>query len=181
MPDESELAQLARSGDPDTFAQALEPYLPMLFAYSRALCGDYHAAQDVVQETALIAFRKRHLFFPEADFGTWLRAIARREALAARRKLSRHPCILDETIERVYEEPTPAADTERGLALAQCLQVLSARMGQALRAHYFQGLRLAELAARLEMSTAAVKQMLYRARLTLEACVRKRLSLKGTS
>src|SRR6266850_2558088 len=34
-----------------------------IFAYSRAIFSDYHAAQDVVQETAIIAFRNlKHLF-----------------------------------------------------------------------------------------------------------------------
>ena len=163
----------------EDFERLVAPYLPMLFAYSRAICGDYHAAQDVVQETVLIAFRKRGLFFPEADFGTWLRAIARREALSVRRKLARLNRSLDEAIEHVYENPAPVAETPRGTALAECLRTIAARMGSVLRGHYFQGLPLAELAVQLGMTPNAVKQLLYRARLNLQNCMEKRLSLEN--
>ena len=79
------------------------PHLAALLAYSRAICGDFHAAQDVVQETALIAYRNLDRFFAEADFATWLKAIARRQALAARRKLGRHRLAAEELLEAVYE------------------------------------------------------------------------------
>ena len=82
--DESDLLDKAKAGDGAAFELLLVPHLPMLFAYSRAICGDYHAAADVVQETALIALRRLDHFFPEADFAAWLKAIARREALSAR-------------------------------------------------------------------------------------------------
>src|SRR5262249_42656769 len=79
---ESGLLELAKAGDREAFASALGPYLPMLYAYSRSICADHHIAQDVVQQTALIAYRKVGFLFKEVDFGTWLKGIARREALA---------------------------------------------------------------------------------------------------
>ena len=75
---DAELLDLARAGKPEAFERLVEPYVPMLLAYSRAVSGDYHLAMDVVQQTLLVAYRKLHHFFPEADFGVWLRAIARR-------------------------------------------------------------------------------------------------------
>jgi len=52
---ETRLLKAAQGGDPKAFERVLRPHLPMLFAYSRAICGDFHAAEDVVQETAQIA------------------------------------------------------------------------------------------------------------------------------
>src|SRR5438105_576107 len=100
MDNETELIARAKKGDAPSFEHLMTPYLSMLFAYSRAICSDYHAAQDVVQETAIIAFRNLDHLFPEADFPTWLRAIARRQALDARRKLRRHARFTEEAIER---------------------------------------------------------------------------------
>src|SRR5204863_498194 len=89
MEDEQRLLAQAKKGNAPAFERLVTPYLPMLFAYSRAICLDYHAAQDVVQETAIIAFRNLNHLFPEADLPTWLMSIARRQPLAVLRKLHR--------------------------------------------------------------------------------------------
>src|SRR5262245_52690545 len=105
---ETRLIAAARGGDAPAFDPAIRPHLPMLFAYSRAIVGDYHAAEDVVQETVQIAFRKLNYLIPEADFAGWLKAIARRQALSARRKLNRSSLVQEELLERVYQDPAPA-------------------------------------------------------------------------
>lgn len=176
---DNELREQARPGHPDAFERALNPHLPMLFAYSRAICGDHHTAQDVVQETALIAFRNLHHLFPEADFATWLRAIARRQALAARRKLSRVQLgLVEEAIEVVFEDSTPDATAAQREALQRCLELLGGRLAEVVRGHYFHGAKVAELADRLTMNANAVKQLLYRARQSLRECIRERLRVE---
>jgi len=176
-PTESELLNQAKAGNRKAFERALVPHLPMLFAYSRAIGGDYHTAQDVVQEPALIAFRNLEHLFPEVDFAIWLRAIARRQALAARRKLARLDLgIVEETLESVYQDPTLTA--LRREALLKCLEALGGRMAQVIRGHYFEGAKLLELAAEMTMKTNAVKQLLFRARLNLRDCIRERLRLE---
>jgi RNA polymerase sigma-70 factor (ECF subfamily) len=178
-PAEIELLNQAKAGDRVAFERALKPHLPTLFGYSRAICGDYHVAQDVVQETALIAFRNLNHLFAETDFATWLRAIARRQALAARRKLARLGLgIVEEAVEAVYQDPSPAATASRRAALQKCLEALGGRLGQVIRGHYFQGSKLAELADAMAMKVNAVKQLLYRARLSLRDCIRERLRLE---
>jgi RNA polymerase sigma-70 factor (ECF subfamily) len=175
MEDEARWLALAKNGDRPAFERLLSPYLAMLFAYSRAICSDYHAAQDVVQETAIIAFRNLGHLFPEADFSTWLRAIARRQALEARRKLPRYARFAEEAIERVYQDPaSPEVAAQRRL-LGDCVRALGGRSRQMVEAHYFKGSSLAQVAQDLKTSVAAVKQLLYRSRKLLEECVRSRL------
>lgn len=175
MENEIRLLALAKKGDASSFELVLKPHLPMLFAYSRAICSDYHAAQDVVQETALIAFRNLSHLFPEADFSTWLRAIARRQALEARRKLPRLAAFAEEAIERVYDDPaSPEVAVQRRL-LNDCVHALAERSRQTVERHYFRGLSLAQIASELETTVTATKQLLYRARKMLEECVRSRL------
>lgn len=176
--DESRLLDEARSGDAAAFERVLTPYLPMLFAYSRAICGDYHTAQDVVQTTALIAYRNLNHLFPEADFAAWLKAIARRQALAARRGLTRVKLLADDLLEQAYQDPSPAATGPYQDALSRCLDALGGRMAEVVRVHYFQGTKLAAAAEKLELSATAAKQLLYRARLRLRDCVQARLGLE---
>jgi RNA polymerase sigma-70 factor (ECF subfamily) len=178
---ETKLLSAAKAGDAHAFERALRPHLPMLFAYSRAICGDFHAAEDVVQETAQIAYRKLNYLIPEADFAGWLKAIARRQALAARRKLTKASLVAETVIERVYQDPTSAALDRRGEALEMCLRQLEGRAAEAVRAHYFEGVKLNELAPKLAMTPAAVRQMLHRVRLLLLECVQKRLGVESLS
>ena len=173
--DESDLLDKAKAGDGAAFESLLVPHLPMLFAYGRALCGEYHAAADVVQETALIAFRRLEHFFPEADFAGWLKAIARREALAARRKAAKLTPLVEELIEAAFSDPTPAAVGPQREALAKCLELLSGRSRDVIRAHYFDGLKLLDIATAAKVKLNTVKSLLHRARLSLEDCVRRRM------
>jgi len=177
--DEAALLERAKAGGREAFERLVEPHVPMLFAYGRALCGDYHLAMDVVQQTLLIAYRKLHLFFPEADFSVWLRAICRREALDTRRRAARAaPSVLVEAVEAAYETAGPEDSPRRG-ALARCLGSLEGRSGQLVRRHYFDGTDLATLSKALGMTLAAAKQLLYRTRLALRECIRKRLAAEG--
>lgn len=177
MVDDATLLERAKAGKREAFEGLVERHIPMLFAYSRSICGDYHRAMDVVQQTLLIAFRKLHLFFPEADFSVWLRAIARREALDARRRASKTQLATLEVIETVYEEA--AEESPRRSALARCLAALDHRGGQLVRRHYYEGVDLSSLSKSLGMTLAAAKQMLYRVRLALRECIRKRVAAEG--
>lgn len=180
LDNETKLLAAAKAGSPDAFERALRPHLPMLFAYSRAICGDFHAAEDVVQETAQIAYRKLNYFIPEADFAGWLKAIARRQALAARRKLTKSSVVAENVIEKIYQDPMTATADRRGEALEVCLKQLGGRAAEAVRAHYFDGIKLNDLAPKLSMSPAAVRQMLHRVRLLLLDCVQKRLGVESS-
>ena len=174
MESEAELLARSKKGDAPSFERLVTPYLPMLFAYSRAICLDFHAAQDVVQETAMIAFRNLNHLFPEADFSTWLRAIARRQALEARRKLHRVARFAEEAVERAYQDPASPEVAVQQKFLVDCLRGLGHRVQRVVEDHYFRGSALSAVAARLKTSESAVKQLLYRARKLLEDCVRKR-------
>jgi len=176
---ESRLLKTAQGGDPKAFERILRPHLSMLFAYSRAICGDFHVAEDVVQETAQIAYRKLNFFIPEADFSGWLKAIARRQALAARRSLTKTNLVADDVIERVYQDPAPAASGRRGEALTECIDTLEGRAAQAVKGHYFEGVKLNELADRMGMTSVAMRQLLHRVRVLLLECVRRRLSVEN--
>ena len=50
------------------------PYIPNLRRYARALVGDRHAADDLVQDTLERAVRKFHLWRP-GDLRAWLFSI----------------------------------------------------------------------------------------------------------
>lgn len=181
QPSENTLLERAKAGDREAFACALQPYLPMLYAYGRSMTCDHHTAQDVVQQTALIAFRKIGFLFPEVDFGSWLKGIARREALSERRKTARWRPVLEELLEAAYDDPTPAAVGPEREALGECLKRLQGQAAAILTAHYFQGEKLTVIAQQRGLNDNTVRTVLHRARLVLEDCVRGRLGLEASS
>jgi RNA polymerase sigma-70 factor, ECF subfamily len=173
----------AKAGDRQAFESLLKPHLPMLAAYCRTICGDFHAGMDAVQETALIAYRKLHLYFGEADFATWLKAIARREALSVRRKrVPSIPLVGERLLEIAFDDPSPDALEDHKDALKKCLEELDrrdARSAEVLRSHYYQGSPLGGISAETGINLNTVKTLLHRARLALEACVERRLRAEG--
>jgi RNA polymerase sigma-70 factor (ECF subfamily) len=177
---EEELLELALKGDKSAFEDALRPHLAMLLAYSRAICGDFHAAEDVVQETALVAFRRLNRLFPEVDFATWLRGIAKRQAFAARRQQTKAIPLLDDALELAYADAEPANDREHD-ALSNCISRLGDKVGRIVHQHYRDGMALAEVAEGLNMSVGAVKVAMHRARMQLKDCVRNYLQRKDES
>jgi RNA polymerase sigma-70 factor, ECF subfamily len=180
-PDEVGLLEQAKRGDKDAFARALCPYLPMLYAYGRSICGDHDLAQDVVQQTAMIAYQKIGFLFPEVDFGTWLKGIARREALSERRKAARIRPAIEGILEAVYDDPTPEAVAPEREALGECLKKLKGQASEIVGAHYFEGQKLTEIARLRSLNFNTVRTILHRARMMLEECVRARVTQAGSS
>ena len=156
-----------------------------LLAYLYALSGDYHAAEDLVQETLLVASAKREHYFPEADFGSWLRAIARNLWMRERRASGRRPTPSPEVVESLADricDPAQCAEPRwqaEKAALAECLGHLDAADRDLVRGHFWSGQRYDELARAAGRTLAWVKVRMFRARKLLADCVRRRLAGAG--
>ncbi len=168
------LLQAARAGDTQAIAALFAPHLPMLHAYCRAICGDHHAAEDAVQDTLLIAHEHRDRLFPEIDIAGWLRAIARRRALMAGRSRRRLTAFAEGMVQQVYEDDGGSGERERELrALDACLARLGERARSLIRATYFAGQPVADVARTAAMTETAVRTALHRAREVLGECLRR--------
>jgi RNA polymerase sigma-70 factor (ECF subfamily) len=157
---------------------------PMLLCYARALVGgDEHHAEDVVQESFLIAHRRRDDFREGEDFGRWLRGIARNKVLEGQRSSARQPIVdsrivegMDEVFALFDAGPTPDEPWRERLArlLKQCVDKLTPTLRDALMQVYRDGRSLRDAAAALASSPPAVAQRLSRARELIRECVQSR-------
>ncbi len=94
------------------------PYIPHLRRYARALVGDRHAADDLVQDTLERAVRKFHLWRP-GDLRAWLFSIMHNVFVNQLRARGQSPSSeLDEHLAAATttEWVTDVHDLERGLA-----------------------------------------------------------------
>lgn len=154
----------------------------MLLAYILSIVSDYKLAEDVAQQSFLIAYRKiDSLKDPEA-FPAWLRGIARLEALAALRRRDREfpvePIVLQQLDEayRRFEEQRPTETWEERFHLVEeCYERLPEALQTVCRLHYFEGHKAWQIAESLALNLTAVLKRLERARTALRDCVRAKL------
>ncbi len=150
---------------------------PHLASYIGAMIRDRHAADDVLQEVAVILWRKYPEFDRAKPFIAWGIGIARLEILQARRAAGRsivtyHSDLLD-AVGREFAERASEFDG-RADALRDCLKGVSERAWRLLRQRYEEALTPQAIAAQLGQDVNAVRVALHRARTALEACVERR-------
>ncbi len=165
----------------------LEQHRPMLAAYAFALTGDHHTAEDAVQEAAIIAALepRRIPDAPQAAAG-WLRAVVRRKALELGRKArGERRQLRPEVVELVadsFDAVATDANTRRlermRRAMAQCVERLSARARQAVRARYIERASCTCIAERCGLRVDQVYTLLKRSRASLIRCVDRQLELE---
>lgn len=154
--DRALVARVLLGDDRDAFGQLVRRHQGMVRAQLRRLLkGDATAADDLAQETFLLAWRKLGQFRGEARFSTWLYRIAYSCFLQAHRKHAwptgdGH----DGELERL---PAPEQGTELQHDLERAMRTLSAAE-QAVLLHCVQmGLSHEEAAYVLAMPLGTVK------------------------
>jgi len=74
--DEQLMISLVKKGDLSAFEELLTRYERPLFNYIVRHIGDFHAAQDLFQETFYRIFKHRESFNPDLEFSAWAYRIA---------------------------------------------------------------------------------------------------------
>ena len=82
----NDLIQAALGGSDQAFSRLVETNQGALRAFLRRSCGDWGLAEDLAQETFLLAWERMDRFDPQASFRAWLFGIGYRLCLAALRK-----------------------------------------------------------------------------------------------
>lgn len=185
---EETLVQQAINGSAPALERLLLNHYDRLAAeISRKLPDDLRsliAADDVLQETFVVAFREIHAFVPQGPgaFHAWLAAIAQHRLFdlvkaqrAAKRgggraALPAHANSPDDSLVGLLEvlnvqEHTPSRSVARREAVSAVqvgLAALKEDYREALRLRYIEGLTVAQVAARLGRSEHAVHMLCHR-------------------
>ncbi len=170
----------------ETLVKNIVKYKKVLEGMITALVGDFAAAEDLFQETAVIMTRKRSEAEEDCSFLAWGRAIALNVVRDYRKKMARRKVrVLDEeTLEMVagaFREEEDAYWEARREALQECSRRLTGKEREILRRRYEEAVPVERLAASLSTTRGAVDTMLYRVRKVLLACVELRLQRMETT
>ena len=137
-----------------------------VWRYVRFLGCDPTEAEDLVQETFLAVLRGGFENRSPAETAAYLRSVAHRCLLMARRKQRAKPAPVQlEAAEAVWSRVA----AEDGLgdyldALAECLKVaISPRSRRAVEMHYRDGAGRTEIAIAIDLAEEGVKSLLRRA------------------
>ncbi|MBI1375380.1 MAG: sigma-70 family RNA polymerase sigma factor [Phycisphaera sp.] len=166
----------------DQFVQQLINFQPRLRGYIRLLLPNRAMAEDVLQETNLVLWRKAEDFEPGTNFGAWACRVAYYQALAQRQKIGREKLVFDDEL---VGDLASEAERQTGMlaesrsALQVCMDQLNTTHREMLDRRYAFGDSVNAIAERLGRPVGSVKQTLYRIRTTLGECIEQRLTAEG--
>ncbi len=145
---------------------AIAEHIPRLRRYARALAGDSHRADDLVQDTLERALTKFHLWRHGSDLRAWMFSIMHNvfvNQLKARRELA-----LDEATEAALES-APQSDPLQVRDLDAALRRLPAEQREVLLLVGLEQLSYAEAGQVLDLPIGTVMSRLSRGRERLRA------------
>ena len=166
LTDEDVVARV-RAGDRALFEIVMRRYNQRLYRVARAILGDSHEAEDVMQDAYVRAFAHLDQFAGRSSFATWLTRIAVHEALARLRRRRRFVDVEDTMPSLVSPGRDPeqqAADRELGAAVEAAVESLPEAFRVVFILRELEGLDGAETAACLGIPEETVKTRLHRAR-----------------
>ena len=147
-----------------------------IFSYILRLVPNFADAEDIMQETAGIMWRKFDQFREATNFVAWAMEIAHYRVLDYRRKKCRSPMIYEnEIFDQMVSLAREASvqDDRRLEALRRCLAKLKDRQRRLITLRYYNDIKPKKIAIRLGMSVHAVYKSLSRIYEQLLMCIRK--------
>jgi RNA polymerase sigma-70 factor, ECF subfamily len=171
--EEDLLVSRAKAGDRGAFEELVRRYADRLYAVVFRFLADRETAEEVTQEAFLRAWRGIGRFQGRSRFFTWLYRIGINEA---KRRAAREPG--EQTIsldaEPILEAPdwsqmpdTRAEQTDLRRALKSSIRALPVKYRAPVILRDVEGLSTEEAAEAMDLSQAAFKSRLHRARLLL--------------
>ncbi len=173
-----DLVQRVLSGDERAFTALVERHRKWVHSLAWREIGDFHAAQEITQDTFIQAHKSLPSLRDLNRFSGWLHVIAKRQCIEWLRRKPMMMQSLDAmpnaelerlSYARYLDEEQAQASTD-GLreVVERLLQKLPVNERSVMVLHYYKGLTCEEVSALLDVSLNTVKSRLYRARKRLE-------------
>ncbi len=192
--DENQLVERAQSGDFAAFQELVLPHEKRLFSLAKRMTRNEQDAEDIVQDTLLKAIDKLETFRTESSFGTWLYSIALnagRQYLVHRKRRATTPAeeLLDNSSHhedhhrlREWRDPHLVLEAnEIRKFISEAVDELPAEYSVPFLLRYEEELSIKEIAGLLELSEAATKSRVLRARLFLREKLDSILRIEDSS
>jgi RNA polymerase sigma-70 factor (ECF subfamily) len=176
--EDSQTVERILAGDPEAFEILVRRYNRLGGAVAYAIVGDFHQAEDIVQEAFLKAFRALGTLRQPDRFKNWFVGLVRSRALDVLRERRAHRVV---AVAEVPEDAGSAAQPspedvqvleEGRRRIRETVDELEETDRLVVVLKHMEGLSYKEIAELLETTESAVESRLFRARQVL----RKKLS-----
>jgi RNA polymerase sigma-70 factor, ECF subfamily len=150
----------AKAGDQTAFELLLEPLIDPGYRFACAMLHDAQAAEDVVQEASIKAWRKLDQLREGTEIRPWFFGIIANQCRTARRQR------WWSVVKLADPEPLPrqpSLDLNAGADLRTAIRKLEHRDRTVLVLYFYLDLPLDEIATATRATPAAVRGQLYRA------------------
>lgn len=168
--------QAFKNGDNEAFAKVYNRFRKPILQYVSGRIFDSQMAEDVTQEVFIKAFRFRDSYDAQYAFSTWLWTIARNtvfDALRKRKNNDAEYADIDE-VPNLEEIVSPFQNAESLLQVKDLRRVIKAVIKpltklqrRVLWMRVVQQRSYAEISKQMGLSLSAVKNLAYRAKLTI--------------
>lgn len=152
--------------DENKLRKAMDNYGDMLMRYCLFMLKDHADAEDAVEDTFIVYFKKYPGFSDEGHEKAWLITVAVNKCRDILRYRKRHQTEPEELFKNY---PVPDEDKRILEALAEVPE----KYRQTLSLHYIEGFKVREIADIMKLSESAVKMRLSKGRKLLEEIYRK--------
>lgn len=168
------LIYAAQNGDAHAWTQLMRLFQDRAFSVALAQLGDYHQAQDAVQEAFVEAYLRIGQLHTPGAFGAWLRKIVLGKCVRVVRGGKSVPARV--SFDLLADIASPLADPQAALIeqsirqmLRQAIALLSEEERETFLLFAVGGYRYAEIAEFMNLPLALVKKRIYTARQRLRA------------
>ena len=174
-PSERALVERARTGDHDAFTALVDARLPATFRTVLAILGNESDARDATQAIFVQAWRNLPSLRDPERFSAWFGRIVvntARSSMRGRRRRHVREISFAGLPDEGESLPSAAAAHDEQTASIDRLERAFERLSDGERAclwlHHYEGLSLADIGQRLQVSPKTVKSRLFTARRALE-------------
>ncbi len=166
------------------FFQLLMAHQKKFHAYILASLQNYNDAQDVMQETTTILWRKFSEFDPDTDFVAWGLTIAKFQILRHLKTRSRSKlCFNSDIMEAISKETSNQIGQidDRLLALRQCRNKLNERDQTLLKWRFDENISIQQIAEKSGRTLQAIYKNFSRIQQALMNCIDTAIARKKVS
>jgi RNA polymerase sigma-70 factor, ECF subfamily len=180
--DRSDSAVQIPQAPSDEFVQLFTRWQRRLFLFILAQTPNPAEAEEILQETNLVIWRKSHTFTDGTNFYAWCCRIAVLEVFKFRDRRRRHAALLSEAfVEAIARDAEESAESleDRRRALLACLARLVPADRELIRQRYSPGATGKSVARQLGRPANSVYQSLSRIRRSLLDCIKRRMAAEA--
>ena len=175
---DEELISRFQNGDERAYVELVNRYKDRLLNFVFQFLGDIEQAEDVVQDTMLRLYEKKHYYKEIAKFSTWLYTIARNLANTELRKKKRKKTTYLSQLskERQFEIPAIQDDVDQSIQnefindrIQSAISNLPEHFKVVIILRDIQELSYEEISNIVEVPLGTIKSRINRARIQLQA------------